>query len=496
MLFLRFVVAYGVGSVLDSNHEDHVIRLAITKSYSPAISAFWNRVIKTVWVVIIIVCKIIFFGFFIIELYANAHRKIEGVFASRRSYKGVSTYLKVRQDVITFRQDYLEALFASCRLGNNFDIYSFDNVTGCKRNNILASNVGFKSNNIAVERNHKALNCVAGIISYLYIKVKERDKCNLGSVSEIKHIIKVTYRNLDIGCLLRASLVGVKVKISGGISRAVVHRNSGSRALYLTYYVVIVVCRSGILHSDGLGCLVVGEVILCFICKSICVTVNAYVKCREGVVISIAERYGNLVISNAVVLTLGGIGVYRKNVIREGIEVKNQRLILDAFRLLRDRSDDWLLIMAGSGKDEQDIQRYAASLNLSDRVIFTGLIRDRDLLRGVYLNADLLFFPSVFDNAPLVLREAAVLGVPTLAVEGSNAAGAIRKNVNGFTAADTPKDMSDEIIRIFAEEDVRAIGQCARETIPLSWERLTPMVLDRYRTVIEQFRIRSEPYHG
>ena len=175
---------------------------------------------------------------------------------------------------------------------------------------------------------------------------------------------------------------------------------------------------------------------------------------------------------------------------------KNQRLILDAFRLLRDRGDDWLLIMAGSGKDEQDIQRYAASLTLSDRVIFTGLIRDRDLLRGVYLNADLLFFPSVFDNAPLVLREAAVLGVPTLAVEGSNAAGAIRKNVNGFTAADTPKDMSDEIIRIFAEEDVRAIGQCARETIPLSWERLTPMVLDRYRTVIEQFRIRSDTYHG
>lgn len=175
---------------------------------------------------------------------------------------------------------------------------------------------------------------------------------------------------------------------------------------------------------------------------------------------------------------------------------KNQRLILDAFRLLRDRSDDWLLIMAGSGKDEQDIQRYAASLNLSDRVIFTGLIQDRDLLRGVYLNADLLFFPSVFDNAPLVLREAAVLGVPTLAVEGSNAAGAIRKNVNGFTAADTPKDMSDELIRIFTEEDVRAIGQCARETIPLSWERLTPMVLDRYRIVIEQFRIRSETHHG
>ena len=166
---------------------------------------------------------------------------------------------------------------------------------------------------------------------------------------------------------------------------------------------------------------------------------------------------------------------------------KNQRLILDAFRLLCDGNDCWYLIMAGSGKDEREIMRYASSLNLDDHVLFTGLIRDRDLLRGVYLNADLLFFPSVFDNAPLVLREAAVLGVPTLATEGSNAAGAIRKNVNGYTAAATPKDMSHEIDRIFREEDVRQAGRNARETIPLSWEKLIPAVLERYQAVIDRY---------
>ena len=166
---------------------------------------------------------------------------------------------------------------------------------------------------------------------------------------------------------------------------------------------------------------------------------------------------------------------------------KNQRLILDAFRLLCDRSDDWFLVMVGTGKDEQDIERYAASLNLADHVRFTGQVRDRDLLSGIYLNAALLFFPSVFDNAPLVLREAAVLAVPTLAVEGSNTAGAIRKNFSGFTAAADPQAMCNEIMRIFTEEDVVKIGQNARETIPLSWEKLIPMVLDRYQTVIDRY---------
>ena len=170
---------------------------------------------------------------------------------------------------------------------------------------------------------------------------------------------------------------------------------------------------------------------------------------------------------------------------------KNQKLILDSLRLLCDKADDWFLIMAGSGKDEKEIEQYAAKLNLADKVLFTGLIQDRDLLRGVYLNADLLFFPSVFDNAPLVLREAAVLGIPTLVTAGSNAAGAIRKNVNGFTAEATPEAMSGEIQRIFSEEDIQKIGQCARETIPLSWEKLVPMVMERYQTVIDEFIIHN-----
>ena len=150
--------------------------------------------------------------------------------------------------------------------------------------------------------------------------------------------------------------------------------------------------------------------------------------------------------------------------------------------------------MVGTGKDEQDIERYAASLNLSDHVCFTGQVRDRDLLCGIYLNADLLFFPSVFDNAPLVLREAAVLAVPTLAAEGSNAAGAIRKNVSGFTAAADPKSMYDELVRIFSEEDVKKIGQNARELIPLvlHWEYWVAYLIALVLSVVWNFTLNRE----
>ncbi len=47
--------------------------------------------------------------------------------------------------------------------------------------------------------------------------------------------------------------------------------------------------------------------------------------------------------------------------------------------------------------------------------------------------------------------------------------------------------MRDEILRIFAKEDLQGIGKTAQETIPLSWENLMPMVLGEYQAVIDRY---------
>ena len=51
--------------------------------------------------------------------------------------------------------------------------------------------------------------------------------------------------------------------------------------------------------------------------------------------------------------------------------------------------------------------------------------------------------------------------------------------------------MSAEIIRIFAETDLKAVGRRAQETIPMPWERLIPMVEERYREIIRKFGIKN-----
>ncbi len=166
---------------------------------------------------------------------------------------------------------------------------------------------------------------------------------------------------------------------------------------------------------------------------------------------------------------------------------KNLKLVLDTFRLLCDESDDYRLVIVGKGIAENEVKDYAASLDLSERIVFTGGISDRGLLSGVFLNADLFFFPSVYDNTPLVVREAAAMGVPSLLTRGSNAAESVKAGVNGFVADENAEAMKAEITRIFAEPGyVKAIGQKAKETIPIPWEELIPRVYAQYAEIIER----------
>lgn len=168
---------------------------------------------------------------------------------------------------------------------------------------------------------------------------------------------------------------------------------------------------------------------------------------------------------------------------------KNIKLILDTFKMLSDHSDQYRLLIVGNGYDEQEIRKYADSLNFPDGFVrFLGKITEKDLLLGVYLNADLFFFPSVYDNSPLVVREAASLGVPSLLTEGSNAAEAVKKNVSGFTAAENKVAMYGEILRIFETQGLlKKVSAGARKYVSKPWSEIIPMVRDQYAQIIEKY---------
>jgi len=165
---------------------------------------------------------------------------------------------------------------------------------------------------------------------------------------------------------------------------------------------------------------------------------------------------------------------------------KNLKLVLDVAEILKKMSGDYLTVIAGCGYNQKNIVEYAEQLNLGDSIRFVGQISDRELLKGLLLASNLFFFPSVYDNAPLVVREAAAMGLPSLLVKGSNAAERIVDGENGFTEENNSIKMARKIQDIFHNCDLAEVGANAQKTIPISWDDIVAEVEENYKKVEER----------
>lgn len=160
---------------------------------------------------------------------------------------------------------------------------------------------------------------------------------------------------------------------------------------------------------------------------------------------------------------------------------KNLKLVIDVTNELSKISSDYVTVIAGHGYDQNDIKKYAKTTGADKNIVFTEEILDRKELFGLYSLADLFFFPSIYDNAPLVLREAALTGTPALLCEGTNAAEVVTDGVNGYTAENNVGAMTEKILQIFDSDNIESVGQRAKETIPVFWSEIASRVISKYR---------------
>lgn len=166
---------------------------------------------------------------------------------------------------------------------------------------------------------------------------------------------------------------------------------------------------------------------------------------------------------------------------------KNIRCILDAMAQVNGAAAEFRLVLAGQGPHEAEIRKRAAELGLSGRTVCTGHIQDSETLNNLYARADLFLFPSIYDNGPLVIREAAAMGTPTVTIRGCSAAECIRDGENGLLCAGDPADLARVVSAALADRGrLRVIGERARETIPIPWSSLLDDVLERYRKLIRR----------
>lgn len=164
---------------------------------------------------------------------------------------------------------------------------------------------------------------------------------------------------------------------------------------------------------------------------------------------------------------------------------KGLDIVVEALKLLNNKIK-FRMNFIGTGYAFGDIKKRIEQYGLSDKVTLHGVISDRDTLAGYYAASDLFLFPSFYDNAPLVVREAAAMGTPTILLKGSTASEVITDGINGFTVDKNPESFADLVTYLHRNpKKLHDAALGARNTLVRSWEDVVEEVADRYETLIK-----------
>lgn len=165
---------------------------------------------------------------------------------------------------------------------------------------------------------------------------------------------------------------------------------------------------------------------------------------------------------------------------------KNVLFLIDAINQIKNL--DFHLYFVGDGYAANTMVGKVLQYGLQDKVTFVGQIIDRKKLNEYYMASDLFVFPSLYDNAPLVVREAAAMHTPSLLINGSTAAEIINDKINGFLAENNANAYAGQIKSIILNPKMmQRVGDSASDSIVQRWRDVVGEVDDRYNHLIRRY---------
>jgi glycogen(starch) synthase len=148
---------------------------------------------------------------------------------------------------------------------------------------------------------------------------------------------------------------------------------------------------------------------------------------------------------------------------------KGPDYFLRAAKSVLTREPKVVFLLSGSGDMEREMMDLAASLGISDRVLFTGFLTGPDR-HEVYAAADLFIMPSVSEPFGITALEAMKTGAPVLVSKQSGVAEAVNHALKAdFWDVD---EMTNKILSVIKHKGLRqSLSENGRrEVAGLTWE--------------------------
>lgn len=166
-------------------------------------------------------------------------------------------------------------------------------------------------------------------------------------------------------------------------------------------------------------------------------------------------------------------------------KLKRVEDVIDAAARLVGTGEDVRLAVVGRGRLETALRERVRDAGLGEHVTFHGYIDDWDALSDLYLEADVLMFPSVSEGAVKVLTEAMAHGVVPVCVRGTGSNDEIiRHGENGMLVEPrSPRDLAAAVrqLRSMPGERYRAVVEACyshaeHHTLPAEVRRMWDFV--------------------
>jgi len=198
------------------------------------------------------------------------------------------------------------------------------------------------------------------------------------------------------------------------------------------------------------------------------------------------------VIHNGIISDDGGIFLDRN----EGF-FRNKNVVLFVGRLTIQKGVDWFLkaakevikankdtvfLIVGDGDYKGKVIELANDMGISDKIVFTGFLRD-DELKKVYGLADVFVLPSVSEPFGITALEAVKSGLPVILSNNSGA----REVIKGSIGVDfwNTKDMAEKITAVLSYPKLRnkLIEDGGRDLDFATWGRAANEIIKIYNNL-------------